>query len=107
MGKIEIESVYISIPMRGLDLHRQRLIANEISIVLKSKGYAVINPFEVCETVDKDLLDTHYYAECMGKDIAELLKCDAVYFCTGWEKSNGCLLEFAAAKLYNKKIIMQ
>lgn len=93
--------------MKGLDIHRQRLIANEISIVLKSKGYNVINPFEVCEMVDKDLSDTHYYAECMGKDIAELLKCDAVYFAKGWEKSNGCLLEFAAAKLYHKTIIMQ
>ena len=38
---------------------------------------------------------------------AHILRCEAVYFCNGWEKSNGCLLEFAAAKLYNKKIIMQ
>ena len=107
MGKVEVKTVYISIPIKGLDLHRQRMLANEIAIVLKYKGYLVINPFEVCETVDKDLSDTHYYAECMGKDISELLKCDAVYFCKGWEKSNGCLLKFAAAKIYNKKIIMQ
>ena len=99
--------IYISIPISNLDVHRQRMIANEISIALKQKWYKVINPFEVCEMVNKDLTDEHYYAECMGKDIAELLKCDAVYFCHGWEKSNGCLLEFAAAKLYNKKIIMQ
>ena len=97
MGKIEVKTVYISIPISNLDIHRQRMLANEIAIVLKTKGYIVINPFEVCEMVDKDLSDTHYYAECMGKDIAELLKCDAVYFCAGWEKSNGCLLEFTAA----------
>ncbi len=102
-----IENIYISIPMKGLDIHRQRLIANEIAVVLKSKGYEVINPFEVCNMIDRNLSDEHFYALCMGKDISELLKCDAVYFCSGWEKSNGCLLEFAAAKLYNKKIIMQ
>ena len=107
MGKDKIESVYISIPMKGLDIHRQRMIANEIAIVLKSKGYNVVNPFEVCNMIDRNLSDEYYYALCMGKDIAELLKCDAVYFCHGWEKSNGCLLEFAAAKIYNKTIIMQ
>ena len=73
MGKIEVKTVYISIPMKGLDLHRQRMLANEIAIVLKSKGYLVINPFEVCETVDKDLSDTHHYAECMGKDIHDII----------------------------------
>ena len=99
--------IYISIPISNLDIHRQRMIANEISIVLKSQGYITVNSFELCEMVDKSLNDEHYYAECMGKDISELLKCDAVYFCTGWEKSNGCLLEFAAAKLYHKTIIMQ
>jgi hypothetical protein len=107
MGKIEIESVYISIPMKGLDIHRQRLIANEISIVLKSKGYNVITPFEACKMIDKNLPENLLYAECMGKDISELLKCDAVYFCAGWDKSKGCMLEYWAAKLYNKKIIMQ
>ena len=105
MGKVEVKTVYISVPIKGLDLHRQRMLANEIAIVLKSKRYNVINPFEVCEMVDKDLSDESYYAECMGKDIAELLKCNAVYFCHDWEKSNGCLLEFAAAKIYHKKRI--
>ena len=107
MGKTGIGSVYISIPMKGKDLKHQEMIVNEISIVLKSKGYNVINPFEVCNMIDRNLSDEYYYALCMGKDIAELLKCDTVYFCNGWEKSNGCLLEFAAAKLYNKKIIMK
>ena len=103
----EKHKVYISLPMKGLDLHRQRMIANEISIVLKSKGYITVNPFELCEMVNKSLNDEHYYAECMGKDIAELLKCDAVYFCKGWDRSDGCVLEYWAAEIYNKKIIMQ
>ncbi len=99
--------IYISIPISNLDIHRQRMIANEISIVLKSKGYLVVNPFELCEMVDKSLDDEDYYANCMGKDIQELLKCDAVYFCKGWDKSKGCILEYWAAEIYNKKIIMQ
>ena len=107
MDKIGIESVYISIPMKGKDLKHQEMIVNEIAIVFKSQGYNTITPFEACEMINKNLPDNLLYAECMGKDIAELLKCDTVYFCKGWEKSNGCLLEFTAAKLYNKKIIMQ
>ena len=59
MGKIGIKSVYISIPMKGLDIHRQRMLANEISIVLKSKGYNVINPFEVCNMIDRNLSDEY------------------------------------------------
>ena len=57
------------------------------------------------------LLSAAHVLRCEAANLtgetAELLKCEAVYFCNGWEKSNGCLLEFAAAKLYNKKIIMQ
>ena len=57
------------------------------------------------------LLSAAHVLRCEAANLigetAELLKCDAVYFCNGWEKSNGCLLEFAASKLYNKKIIMQ
>ena len=86
MGKVEVKTVYISIPIKGLYIHRQRMLANEIAIVLKSKGYLVINPFDVCNMIDRNLSDEYYYALCMGKDIAELLKCNAVYFCTGWEK---------------------
>ena len=79
MGKIEVKTVYISIPIKGENLYRQRMLANEISIVLKLKGYTVINPFEVCNMIDRNLSDEYYYALCMGKDIAELLKCDAGY----------------------------
>ena len=37
----------------------------------------------------------------MGEDIKRLLMCDAAYFCEGWRDSDGCLLEFNAAQIYD------
>ena len=44
------------------------------------------------------------YAAHMGTDITTLLRCDTVCFLPGWQMSKGCMLEFAAAKIYNKWI---
>lgn len=37
----------------------------------------------------------------MGEDIKRLLMCDAAHFCEGWRDSDGCLLEFNAAQIYD------
>lgn len=43
----------------------------------------------------------------MGRDIMALLECQSVFFCRGWEKSNGCLLEYHAAQIYGLEIIFE
>lgn len=44
-------------------------------------------------------------AEAMGRCITLLLTCDAIYLDHGWNASNGCNLEYRAAKIYGKHIM--
>lgn len=39
----------------------------------------------------------------MGRDIEQLLMCDAAYFCEGWHESKGCNVESYIAEIYGIK----
>lgn len=107
-----MKRVYISLPISGYDLEERKKYANEAKVLvarlLREDAIAqykqfqnTITPFDVCPEADK------LYSYYMGKDIEALLECDTVYFCKGWQNSDGCMLEFAAAKIYGKQIIME
>lgn len=68
---------------------------------LIKEEYNVITPFDICP--EKDMPYSFY----IGKDIMTLLECDTIYFLNGWEKSRGCLLEYSAAKIYNKEMMFE
>ena len=89
--------IYISIPISGHDLEEVKEKARKAKICV-SHWYDVITPFDVCLEPDKP------YSYYMGKDIEALLECDIVCFCEGWQNSDGCMLEFAAANIYKKEI---
>jgi hypothetical protein len=55
---------------------------------LTALGWQVINPSKNPGTSYKDYIDTGLF---------ELMKCDAVYFLDGWEKSDGANLEYVYA----------
>ena len=74
----------------------------ELRYGVRNENVIVITPFDVNENEDKDS-----YARKMGNDIEALLECDAIYMCKGWQDSKGCMAEFAVAKIYNKKIIIE
>lgn len=92
--------IYISIPITGHDLNTQTGKALEIAEKIKTLGHEPVNPFDTPHppfgTSPKE-----QYAYYMGEDIKRLLMCDAAYFCEGWRGSNGCVLEFNAAQIYN------
>ena len=105
-----MKRIYISLPIKNTGFTTKQRIeyANEIRWLLWlrydaiNENVIVITPFDVNENEDKDS-----YARKMGNDIEALLECDAVYFCEGWQNSDGCKLEFAAAKIYKKEIIIE
>lgn len=45
---------------------------------------------------------TAYY---MGRDIEQVILCDAILMCPGWEHSKGCQCERFVAEMYGKEIL--
>lgn len=91
--------IYISLPITGYDLQERKQYAQSIKDFLLTyyKDCEVITPFDICNEENKP------YSYYMGKDLEALLECNATYFCAGWQSSQGCLLEYEAAKIYGKK----
>ena len=105
--------VYLSLPISGKPTKERMAYAEQVKRKLECTyrcawGYSkfgdklnIITPFDICPEPDKP------YSYYMGKDIEALLECDAIYLCEGWQDSKGCMAEFAVAKIYNKKIIIE
>lgn len=89
--------IYISIPMSGHDPEEQKAKAAKIANGIEALGHTAVNPFVIAA----QLPQSSTYADYMGADISELLKCDGIFMCKGWESSLGCRLELEASKIYN------
>ena len=102
-----MKRIYLSLPIKdtGYTTKERMKYADgvrrllELRYGVRNENVIVITPFDVNENEDKDS-----YARKMGNDIEVLLECDIVCFCEGWQNSDGCMLEFAAAKIYKKEI---
>ena len=104
---------YVSLPISGYDLdERMRYAANtekrliddfyhRKGIFLDEDSIQIVTPFTVCP--EKDMPYTFY----IGRGIQAMLECDAIYMCQGWQNSDGCMLVFAAVKIYKKKIFFE
>ena len=98
------KKVYISAPITGIDTETVDRVFTEKETLLSGQGYEVINPMRLQES----LTGEPTYGQYMGLDIEHLIdRADTVYFCKGWKKSKGCMLEFHAAIIYSKKIILE
>jgi len=93
--------IYISLPITGHDIEQVEARCIFTAAILQKQGYTPISPLEL------DHRDPEDYEAVIGTDITALLCCDAVYFCNGWETSKGCRLEYQAAKIYGKEIILE
>lgn len=91
--------IYVSLPITG---HEEtapgtaKRVQEELRLTFPEAE--VITPFDIVPVGSG--LD---YAECMGKDITELLKSDAICLVAteGTEESKGTTLECYAADIYN------
>jgi len=92
--------IYISIPISNLDLATQQSVAAQTAERIKALGHEPVNPFDT-PLAPPEWTEKQKYSYYMGEDIKRLLMCDAAYFCEGWRGSDGCLLEFNAAQIYN------
>lgn len=86
-----VSRVYIAGPMTGLP-NLNFPAFNAAAIEYRRKGCFVLNPAEICP----DNLAS--WDECIRKDLAALLTCDAVVMLPGWRNSKGATLEHTIAE---------
>lgn len=98
----------ISQPMRGKTDLEIATVRKNATQYLEDKGYEVVN------TCFKEKLDRKMDDQPLDKSIYYLLlsieimsKCQAVYFCQGWEEARVCSIEHEIAKKYGLEIIYE
>ena len=76
---------------------KNRNVMRYFAIRFMKKGWAVICPIENDEWAYEDGIIS--YDDTIESDLAIIKKCDAVFFCPGWEKGKGTRIEhdFATA----------
>ena len=100
--------VYISLPITGLDLEVQKLVAEQAAERIRAMGDEPVNPFDVPYPPNiGSLTEEQLWAYYMGRDIEQLLLCDAIYFCNGWQKSKGCNIEYLVAVIAQKEMLFE
>jgi len=107
-----MKKIYISLPIAIAEDSVARRYKESVEYINKLdslKDYEINGPINIHE-FDENGLTTprdHDYAWYMGQDIENLLRCDAIFMSTGWEKSPGCRCELATAKIYGLEVIYQ
>ena len=101
--------IYVSTPVNGRresTFEEKRKTAYRRATMLKAWLSEEYPDAEIVTPFDAVPLDTTPdEPEAIGKCITALLRCDTVVLDRGWTASDGCNLEYRAAKLYNKQII--
>lgn len=76
--------------------------------VLTEKGYEVLNTY--FDDNEQDLKEKGFEnvpLYHLAKSLKYMSKCNAVYFCKGWENARGCRIEHETAKAYGLDIIYE
>lgn len=94
--------VYISGPMTGLPDNNREAFARAAALLREDPRFT-----EVVSPAELDHAPKATWAECMRRDIAELVKCDAFYLLRGWEKSKGARLENCIADHLGLVVFME
>jgi hypothetical protein len=89
--------IYIAGGMRGYeDLNFPAF--NEMAKALAELGWDPVNPVDINPDPETP------YAECMRRDIAALVECEAIYMLNGWAESKGATLEHQIAEALELEI---
>ena len=92
--------LYVSMPITGRNMQDVKVYARRVKMKWVEKGYDVITPFEVAPAEGMP------YAYYMGRDVEALLGCDGIVLCPDWFSSRGCRLEYSAAEIYKKRVMV-
>lgn len=104
----EKKKAMISQPMSGLTTEEIKRTKEKALKCLEEKGYEVLNTlfddeWKNGQPSDVNSVQIHFLAKALGV----MSKCSAVYFCKGWEQSNGCRIEHATAESYGLEMVYE
>jgi hypothetical protein len=94
-----MKRIYLSGPMTGIEAFNYPFFNAEAER-LRGMGYDVVNPAEV----NPDATVTWH--ECLRKDVAALVTCDAIALLDGWEHSKGAHLELHIAHRVGMEVLI-
>lgn len=104
--------IYISLPLAGHENTAYSRYREAVKFLEKFYEYdkyiEVVGPINIDEFKENVGLEhnrDHDWAWYMGKDVEELLRCDAILMCKGWKQSRGCRCEHGIATADGKIVI--
>lgn len=101
----------LSQPMAGKTEEEIQETRDKAVAALKDMGYDIVNTLFTDEWYDNEKMKERGVVQVplcfLAKSLEHMSLCHAVYFCKGWEKARGCVIEHEAAKAYNLEIIYE
>lgn len=101
----------LSQPMRGKTDEEIIETRNRAIKALEAAGYEVVNTPFTDEWYSKEKMEERGVVQIpvcfLAKSIENMSLCHAVYFCKGWDRARGCILENEVAKAYGFDIIYE
>jgi len=99
----------LSQPMGGKTEEEILETRNRAIKALKEQGYEIVNTLFTDEWYSKENMEKRGVVQIplcfLAKSLESMSLCHAAYFCKGWEKARGCVIEHEAAKRYGLIII--
>ena len=86
------KKIYVSGKITGRDFQEALKHFADASVMLREKGYEVINPMELEHNHDQT------WENFMQVDLQGMLECDSLYMLSGWAESRGARVEWNLAK---------
>ena len=100
------QTVMISQPMNGISSDDILATREKAINTLEQFGYDVVDSYFADDGFVSD--DTkNIPVAYLAKSIAIMAKCNAVYFCRGWETARGCKIEHEIANSYGLAVIYE
>lgn len=94
----------ISQPMGGLTDEEIIAKRDRIRNELVAEGHSVIDTFYRADLPTAVQNSGLFW---LGASLMDMAKCDAVYFCSGWENARGCKIEHDAANTYGLVVLYE
>ena len=102
-----IKKAMISQPMAGKTPEEIVEVRDKAVKHLEGLGYEVIDTYfpNDFKGLTTDIHNKPLFF--LGQSLMCMSYCDAVYFCNGWDKTRGCILEHKAAEVYGLELLYE